>query len=283
MPHVSVIIPTYNRAAMLRECLQSVQVQTYRDFEIIVIDDGSTDDTRATAESFARVRYFYQENRGVAAARNYGIKLARGEYIAFLDSDDLWLPPHLQLTVSFLDAHPQIGMVYTTFTQVNSAHQPIRMYPARTGKHVYKDLLSKWIVAAPTVVARKTVLEAVGGFDETMRVHEDGDLWRRILRRYEVMGIHEPLVLVRLHAENSRVDVREYLRSELYMLEKGFRESPEIGWFDRRKMRARSYLRYGLQARGTLRFNYLLYSFLLYPPYVLRELAGSLKSRAALL
>ena len=113
MPVVSAIIPTYNFGRFLGEAIQSVLDQTFTDFELIVVDDGSTDDTREVVGSFndSRIRYIYQENRGLPAARNTGIKASRGEYIAFLDSDDIWLTQNLELKVKSLDSHPDAGLV----------------------------------------------------------------------------------------------------------------------------------------------------------------------------
>jgi len=112
-PLVSVIIPVYNGGRYLRAALESVFAQTYRPFEVIVVDDGSADDSGVIAQSFPEVRYIYQTNQGVAAARNNGLEAARGEYFAFLDQDDLWAPEKLKLQVEYLLSHPEVGYTLT--------------------------------------------------------------------------------------------------------------------------------------------------------------------------
>src|SRR5437867_1708261 len=114
MPKVSIVIPTYNYGRYVVEAVESVLNQSFQDREVIVVDDGSTDDTRERLERFrGRIRYIYQRNKGLPAARNTGIRAARGAYVAFLDSDDLWLPEKLALQVPILDTRQQVGMVYT--------------------------------------------------------------------------------------------------------------------------------------------------------------------------
>ena len=124
MPRVSVIIPTYNRAGYLCESIESVLTQTYTDYEIIVVDDGSTDDTEEVLQLWiadGTIHYVWQENRGESAARNHGIELAIGEYIAFLDSDDLFMPTKLEEQVAYLDNHPEVGMAHSCYSKFGEA------------------------------------------------------------------------------------------------------------------------------------------------------------------
>ena len=172
MPRVSVVIPTYNRSDYILEAVESILTQTYRDFEIIIVDDGSTDDTRdvlAGQIEAGTIRYIYQENRSKSAARNHGIRLAKGEYIAFLDSDDLFTPTKLAKQVAFLDEHPDIGFVHSWYSKFDDAgnHLGTRDTSRYTG-WVYPEILLSWsvLMAVPCMMMRKDVLEAVNGFDE---------------------------------------------------------------------------------------------------------------------
>lgn len=203
-PLVSVIIPTYNRAHFLGQAIQSALDQTYPQVEVIVIDDGSTDDTAAVVAGFGdRVRYVHQENSGVSAARNHGLRLARGATIAFLDSDDLLMPHKLETQIAYLEANPAVGMVYASHEFIHEDgryHSTCRLHPSSA---TYHRLLAECKIALPSVLVRRSVLNAVGGFDETMRIGEDIDLWVRIARHYPIGVIEEPLARIRRHAANS--------------------------------------------------------------------------------
>ena len=116
MPKVSVIIPTYQYDSFIGEAIDSVLAQTYKDYELIVVDDGSIDRTREIISKYgSNINYIYQENKGLAAARNTGIRATKGEYLSFLDADDAWLPNKLEVEVEFLDTHPVVGMVYSNY------------------------------------------------------------------------------------------------------------------------------------------------------------------------
>jgi glycosyltransferase involved in cell wall biosynthesis len=138
MPRVSVVIPAYNRAHFLPEVVESALAQTYRDFEVIVIDDGSTDNTPEVASRFPpAVRYYRQENQGLSAVRNKGIELARGEYIIFLDSDDVLLKDALEKSVLFLDQHPEAGFCHGQFCTIDVNGRPMRLRRPRGPKATY--------------------------------------------------------------------------------------------------------------------------------------------------
>jgi perosamine synthetase len=189
-PRVSVIIPTYNAAEMVGEAIESVLAQTYSDFEIVVIDDGSTDHTEGTVRRFGdRVRYFKQENRGVSAARNAGIERSLGQYIAFLDSDDLWWPEKLAEEIPLFDADPKLGLVYCDWAVASgesvlqsSYHKDLR--PARG--YVFDELVQRGFILTSGVVVRRECLSDVGNFDKSLSVAEDYDLWLRISYRWKV-------------------------------------------------------------------------------------------------
>lgn len=231
-PKVSIVIPVYNRAELISKAIESVIAQTITDYELIIVDDGSTDDTKSVVNGYdtGKIRYVYQENKGKSSARNLGIGLAHGEYIAFLDSDDMFLPNKLALQVAVLDNNCDCGFVYSHAKNIDEAGNFL--------DHHFEGDLSGWIypamlfisnncIATPTVMLRAKILEELGGFDETMHVCEDLDLWRRIARRYRVMQIHEPLSLVRIRTAE-KIDVLEYMGARTRYYIKALEEDPEL-------------------------------------------------------
>ncbi len=198
-PHISVIIPTYNRAALLIEAVESVLAQTWSDFELIVVDDGSTDDTPQCLKKYSdRLIYLRQENRGVSAARNYGIANARGEWLAFLDSDDLWLPRKLAAQVDFFRHNPTALICQTEeiWRRDDRRVNPKKIHQKHSG-WIYERCLPLCIVSPSAVMMRRSLLDAVGLFDETLPACEDYDLWLRIGKDYPIYLIDEPLIIKR--------------------------------------------------------------------------------------
>lgn len=212
MPRVSVVIPTYNRARLICETLDSVLAQTYRDFEIIVVDDGSTDGTQEVVSRYGpSLRYLRQENAGPAAARNAGIRASGGEYVAFLDSDDLWLPRKLEEEMAVLASEPSCAWAYCDVEMFDGQNGRVI---GRYGKLVHRPRqgwVPRWLllgdfVASPTPVVRRTVFEQVGYFDESdvLRHREDWDMWLRIAARYPVRYLPQVLARYRRHSGSSR-------------------------------------------------------------------------------
>jgi len=195
----SVIIPTFNRAAFLREAIDSVLAQTEKDFELIVVDDGSTDATRDVVESYGeRVRYFFQLNAGASAARNCGIKNARGKLIAFLDSDDLWLPQKLARQIAWMKAHPEIMLCYTDEIWIRrGVRVNQKKIHVKAGGWIYPLCLPRCIISPSSVLMRRELFEAVGVFDEQLPICEDYDLWLRAASRFEVGFLAAPLLVKR--------------------------------------------------------------------------------------
>ena len=192
---VTVVIPCYNQAHFLGEAIESVLSQSYPNFEILVVDDGSTDDTSEVATRYPRVRCIRQENRGLAGARNTGIGHARGEYLVFLDADDRLLPEALEAGVRELEAHPECAFVSSRCDNIAADGSPFPP-PARLhveGDH-YLALLRRCYIWPPAVVMfRRWVFEAVGGFDTSLRSSEDYDMYLRVARRFPVCN-HEEVV-----------------------------------------------------------------------------------------
>jgi GT2 family glycosyltransferase len=198
-PLVSVIIPTFNRWPMVGEAVESVLAQTCSDFELIVVDDGSTDGTaRELAKFGERVRYFATENRGVAAARNFGASQARGRYVAFLDSDDLWRPKKLEVQTFYMEEHPEIGICQTEEIWIRNGVRvnPKWMHRKPSGD-IFLRSLELCLVSPSAVMLTKGLFEESGGFDESFQVCEDYDLWLRLAVKYSVPLIADPLVLKR--------------------------------------------------------------------------------------
>ncbi len=251
MPAVSVIIPTWNRAASLREAVGSVASQDFTDREIIVVDDGSTDDTPSVARALGdAIRYVRQENRGPGAARNHGIRLARGRYIAFLDSDDLFLPGKLAAQVACFEERPEIGLVYTACMVLEDGREA-RRYEADLFGWVYPEVVMGCNLPTPSVMVRADVLAAVGGFSENLRWAEDLDLWRRVARRYPVAALKDPFTVVRRHSGNRRPDPVPITDDVIAFAESARVQNPELDERSCRRAAAGLYLHY---ARCTLEY-----------------------------
>lgn len=208
-PLVSVIIPVHNGARYLRAALESVFAQIYRPFEVIVVDDGSVDDSGGIAQSFD-VRYIYQANQGVAAARNNGIELTGGEFFAFLDQDDLWAPEKLKLQMDHLLSHPDLGY---TLTQQKYFLEPGQTLPAWFRKELFDSVHTGWILG--TMVVRRSAFEKVGNFATGYSAANDSDWFFRAQAGAIPMAvIPELLLLKRIHGANESGRAKEVL-SEL--------------------------------------------------------------------
>ena len=193
---VSVVIPTYNRYVLLKRAIASLYSQTYLPKEIIVVDDGSTDNTKDIQKDFPNIIYIYQENRGVSAARNVGIQRAKNEWIAFLDSDDEWHEAKLQKQVEFHKNHHDILMSYTAEQWVRDGQVvKIPKKYRKIGKDVFLENLSYCNIAPSSVLLHQTLLNQIGLFDESLEVCEDYDLWLRISAEHNVGLINEQLIV----------------------------------------------------------------------------------------
>jgi len=204
VPAVSIIIPTYDRVEMLRTALDSVAAQTFQDFEIVVVDDGSTDGTReAMATRPERIRYLWQPNQGVAEARNHGLRTIHSEFVAFLDSDDLWQPTFLERAVGTLRDEPGLALVYTRFTSMDAIGRVLSRHNKQPfAGDVTPRLFASTFIHTSAVVARSHVIRDAGGFDGRLSHNEDYDLWLRLSLRHRFGLIPEPLCLRRCHPES---------------------------------------------------------------------------------
>jgi glycosyltransferase involved in cell wall biosynthesis len=198
-PAVSVIIPTYNRWPMLCEALQSVLAQTYKDFEVIIVDDGSTDQTAQRLARFgATVRLITQPHHGVSAARNSGARSAQGRYLAFLDSDDLWLPQKLAMQTAFMEARPQVAICQTEelWLRCGTRVNPKTRHRKPSGD-IFRRSLELCLVSPSAVMLSQALFQEAGGFDEMLPVCEDYDLWLRITASHPVPLLPQALVIKR--------------------------------------------------------------------------------------
>ena len=236
-PTVSVVIAAYNAERWIAGAIRSVLGQDYPVLEVIVVDDGSTDATREVVVPFQElVRYVFQENAGSAAARNHGIRLARGELVAFLDADDLWLPGKLAAQVACLQAHPDCGWCYTDAWLVDASTRSKKVRLSQlspmTEGWVLEALLLSNFVPFSSALVRREALEAVGGFREgpDRRISEDWDLWLRMAAYYPVCRVAEPLVLIRDHADRKTgtAALDELVRARVRIVEEAVARHPEL-------------------------------------------------------
>ena len=198
MPKVSVIIPTYNRLPMLKEAVDSVLAQDFEDFELIVVDDGSTDGTAEEIERYGKRVHLLQhpENRGVSAARNKGILRARGKYIAFLDSDDLWVKGKLKIQVTFLNDNPHYSLCYTDEIWIRKGRRVNpKVKHAKYSGWIFERCLPLCTISPSSAMMRKTLFSKVGLFDESLPVCEDYDFWLRVSARFPIFFINRKLII----------------------------------------------------------------------------------------
>ena len=196
---VSVIIPTYNRPDYVERAIESVRAQTFRDWELIVVDDGSAAETCAVLKPLAlqdkRIRVLRIANCGTAAARNRGLEKASGKYVAFLDDDDEWLPEMLEVEVGFIESHPEIGLCYSRLQilrEVDGKMDDRTVFPKIMGTG-FPDLLTRCLIMPSTAIMRRSCLTELGGFDPAYVLQDDTDLWLRFSQRFKIAAIDRAL------------------------------------------------------------------------------------------
>lgn len=213
MPRVSVVIAAYNGAAFLREAIDSALAQTYPNVEVIVVDDGSKDQSGAIATSYGdQIRYYYQKNAGTAAARNTGIRIATGDLIALLDQDDRWLPHKLERQVPLFRAEPNVGLVHSGGRVFDSATgETTSTYSPKVSLDVH-DILEWCVVGCATTVFPRRLVMELGMFDPTVPGADDWDMWIRIAAVSKVVGCPEVLVEIREHGGNQGKNAERMFR-----------------------------------------------------------------------
>jgi len=246
-PGVSVVIATFNRANFLSETIDSILAQSFQDFELIVVDDGSSDNTREVVERYgSRVQYLHQPNRGPSAARNFGVAHARAPWIAFQDSDDLSLPDHLESLYIYAQKFPACAVVFGNGGYLEGPeHNRRTIIPPKKSKRLEErgvglaDLFEKSIMRLQASMIARTAYESVGGMDESLRICHDLDLFFRLFMSYSVGYLDRVLFLYRKHEGNITRDDELRLTENIKVIEKLFHDYP----------RARDLLGHNLVAR----------------------------------
>lgn len=291
-PFVSVVIPTYNYGRYVTEAVESVLAQTHPAGEIVVVDDGSTDDTRERLQPYMdRIRYVHQNNQGLPAARNTGIRAARGDLIALLDSDDLWHPRKLALQVQFMERSPEVGLVAADMVGDLKHGWPevgdLSSLPARP--FTLRDLLIRSRFGPSSVLVHRQCFEAAGYFDPGLRSAEDRDMWIRIASHFPIGKIEAPLWWYRLHGGNmsaAAVRMEEY---EMKVLRRALESFPTVrnDWLLKLKvlsytLRSSAY-RYDVAGNRPRAISRVVQSMFLWPYPFRRDEAYTLLERPKML
>jgi len=248
VPRISVIVPTYNAPRFLVETVESILAQTYKDFELVVVDDGSGPQTRKALDPYIdRIRYVWRENGGPSAARNTGIKEARGELIAFCDHDDLWLPGKLEHQISFINTHPAAGLYYCDYLHFGNTTK--KRYRRPYSGRVFQKLWQKRFLQTLTVICRREVFGRAGLFDTSLRYVQDYDMWLRVALHYEFAFTGGVLAKYRIHPANlARENAIANTLEKLYSLLKAYHLGTKHSLISRRirnRVFSEIYLRVG--------------------------------------
>jgi glycosyltransferase involved in cell wall biosynthesis len=244
LPFVSVVIPTYNYGRFVTDAVESVLAQTYRDFEIIVVDDGSSDDTQTKLEAYLdRIISIRQENQGCSAARNAGIKAAKGDWVAFMDADDLWHPRKLEIQMAYLARHPDVSMVASDHSQ--GFHLGWLEIPSDSEVPAERigleDIAVRSRFGPSGVIVRKECFDKVGVFDPDLRSVEDREMWMRIACHYHIENLKLPLWWYRIHGASMCYVVSRMISFERKVLERTFAMHPLLKKKWRTRLKAFSY------------------------------------------
>ncbi len=231
MPLVSVVIPVYNGEKKIQETIDSILNQTFSDFEIVVINDGSIDSTIEIIEkvSDSRLRLFSYSNTGLAASRNRGLAQASGEFISFIDADDLWTADKLEAQLRALREYPQAAVAYSWTDYINESSQFLhsgRRITA-TGDVYEKLLVMNFLENGSNPLIRRQALTAVGGFDESLPAAEDWDLWLRLAARYQFVAVQSAQVLYRVSANSMSTNLSRQEAASLQVIERAFSQAPK--------------------------------------------------------
>jgi glycosyltransferase involved in cell wall biosynthesis len=215
-PLISVIIPTFNRLDLLKETVESVRKQTFRDFEIIVVNDGSTDGTGEWLRAQADVHALEQSNRGIATSRNNGAGVARGAWLAFLDHDDLWAPEKLRVQADFITENPAVALVAARHVRLGKKYRKPRQRTWIKGDLLIKEF-SESFIHTSSVMIRRHVFDEIRGFPPGYRFADEFDVWLKIAAAYPIAYVNEPLVFIRFYEANTSHD-RVGVRSDTYSI-----------------------------------------------------------------
>ena len=257
-PLVSIVTPAYNSSATVGETIESVLSQTYSNFEMIIVDDGSTDDTANVVHRFKdnRIKYIYQSNKERSEARNNGIKNAKGEFIAFLDADDIWFPEKLEKQIELFEMDMKLGLVYSDlylfeekFPQKVTLYSHIRKL--FRGNVPLRIIVEDNFIQSATPLVRRDVFDSLGNFDSDLIPCEDYDMWIRIIARYAVDFVNQPLAYYRIHPnrtswKNMPDILFESTHKLIDKIEANFLSEGFLHPNDIRKSRSRIYYNYAI-------------------------------------
>jgi len=252
MPNISVIIHTYNNEKLIAETIESVLRQTYKDYEIIVVDDGSTDNTRTVLQPYMdRMRYHYKENGGIPSAKNAGIRLSEAGFIAFLDHDDLWVPDKLKIQIDYFNKNPQVGLVYSKYITFSNGKE-LRTNPKKGySGWVFSKLISRSFIQTSTVMVKRECLDAVGPFDESFTLSDEYDLFLRIAKRYQCGFVDKELTRYRIHDRNASKDDLRFDMENLKVFKKIYDNSNGLDTKCKKLLRERI-AKYNMNVAGRL-------------------------------
>ena len=274
MPKVSVIIPIYNAEKFISETIESVVAQTYPDWEIIAVDDGSTDKTPEILKEYAKklpkkVRVITQKNSGVSTARNNAIAVAKGGHVAFLDHDDLWMPEKLEKQVKLLDSDKKLGLVYSDCDMIDHEGR-LKKGSLVRGKmfrgNVFNELLCANFIPLLTAVVKKGVLDEVGAFDPKYKIAEEYDLFLRIAERYPIDFVEQPLAKYRVHGGRASRNVKTAVDEDFQIMEYWLKKKPHL----------KKELNYRIKLKKTRSYRSLIWYYL--GKHEFRKAIGEIKN-----
>lgn len=259
MKKVSVVIPAYNNADLTVKTIESVLNQTYENIEIIVVDDGSTDNTKYKLKIFCdSIHYIYKNNGGASSARNVGIKQATGEYVALLDCDDIFYPEKIMKSVECLENNPDCGFVHTRVNYIDGEDNIIsasRELGRLASGRILRHLLYKRFILNSTVVVKKECLLEAGYFDEKIFIPADWDMWLRLSEKYQAAYINDKLTGYRLTSSYTSSNMKLGLNESIYVLNKTFSNNNYFSKTFRKQCLSNIYLTYGLNYAVMKNFN----------------------------
>jgi glycosyltransferase involved in cell wall biosynthesis len=231
MPLISVIVPVYNGEKTIQETIESVLNQTFTDFELIVINDGSQDATLDVVSSIqdSRLKLFSYPNAGISTTRNRGVYHAVGEYISFIDADDLWTPDKLKAQFNALQANSQAAVAYSWTHYIDECSQPLNQgsYMTVNGDVYAKLLLIDFVASGSNPLIRRQSLTEVGGFDQSLSTSADWDMWLRLAARYHFVAVPSPQILYRISMNSMSSNVYKQEAESLQVIEKAFTQAPD--------------------------------------------------------
>jgi glycosyltransferase involved in cell wall biosynthesis len=243
MPTISVIIPVYNGQKTIQETIESVLNQNFVDFELLIIDDGCQDGTLAIVNSIndSRIKIFSYQNAGVSVSRNRGIDQAQGEFISFLDADDLWTKDKLEAQLKALQKNPQAALAYSWTNWIDESGQFLRPggHITVNGMAYNKLLVRDFIESGSNPLIRKQALDKVGSFDSSITHGEDWEMWLRIASCYEFVAVPSAQILYRVYPESVSFDIRRMAEGSLQVIERIFAEKPELAYLKRETLASR--------------------------------------------